>query len=87
MGFTGSERRSFVAELGLDLDPRGSIAADPQWATNLEGVFVCGDATRGQSLIVWAISEGRSAATAVDRWLMGDSALPAPIEPGRLALR
>jgi glutamate synthase (NADPH/NADH) small chain len=87
MGFTGSERRSFIDELGLDLDSRGSIGADSDWATNLDGVFVCGDATRGQSLIVWAISEGRSAAAAADRWLMGDSALPAPIEPGRLALR
>ena len=53
----------------------------------MDGVFVCGDMTRGQSLIVWAIAEGRSAAAAVDRWLMGDSALPAPIVPGQLALR
>ena len=51
------------------------------------GVFVCGDMTRGQSLIVWAIAEGRAAAASVDRFLMGDTALPAPLVPGQLALR
>ena len=51
------------------------------------GVFVCGDMTRGQSLIVWAIAEGRSCAASVDRWIMGDTALPAPLVPGQLALR
>ena len=69
-----------------------STAAAPwrrtrDWATNVDGVFVCGDQTRGQSLIVWAIAEGRSAAAAVDRWLMGDTSLPSPIVPGQLALR
>ncbi len=87
MGFVGTERHGVVAELGLDVDPRGAVAATPEWSTNVEGVFVCGDMTRGQSLIVWAIAEGRSAAAAVDRWLMGDSDLPAPIVPGQLALR
>jgi glutamate synthase (NADPH/NADH) small chain len=87
MGFSGAERRGVVAELGLELDARGSVAADRGWSTNVRGVFVCGDMTRGQSLIVWAITEGRSAAAAVDLWLMGESALPAPIVPGRLALR
>jgi len=87
MGFSGAERRGVVAELGLELDARGSVAADRGWSTNVGGVFVCGDMTRGQSLIVWAIAEGRSAAAAVDLWLMGESALPAPIVPGRLALR
>ena len=87
MGFVGSERRGVVAELGLDLDQRGSVAADDRWSTNVDSVFVCGDMTRGQSLIVWAIAEGRSAAAAVDRWLMGDTALPAPIAPGQLAMR
>jgi len=76
-----------VADLGLELNPRGSVAADAQWSTNVEGVFVCGDMTRGQSLIVWAIAEGRSAAAAVDRYLMGTTDLPAPIVPGQLALR
>ncbi len=87
LGFSGPERRGVVAELGLALDPRGNVASDEQWATSVDGVFVCGDMTRGQSLIVWAIAEGRSAAAAVDRYLMGETALPAPVEPGRLALR
>jgi glutamate synthase (NADPH/NADH) small chain len=87
MGFLGPERGGVVAELGLELDPRGTVAADGSWQTSRPGVFVCGDMTRGQSLIVWAIAEGRSCAAAVDRHLMGDSALPAPLEPGQLALR
>jgi glutamate synthase (NADPH/NADH) small chain len=87
MGFLGTERRGAVAELGVEIGPRGTVAADARWATNVEGVFVCGDQTRGQSLIVWAIAEGRSCAAGVDRWLMGASALPAPIVPGQLALR
>jgi glutamate synthase (NADPH/NADH) small chain len=87
MGFLGTERNGVVAELGLEVNGRGSVVADASWSTNVEGVFVCGDMTRGQSLIVWAIAEGRSAAAAVDRYLMGTSALPAPIVPGQLALR
>jgi glutamate synthase (NADPH) small chain len=87
MGFMGTERRGVVAELGVDLDQRGAVAANADWATNVDGVFVCGDQTRGQSLIVWAIAEGRSAAAAVDRWLMGTTSLPSPIVPGQLALR
>ena len=87
MGFVGAERHGVVAELGVALDPRGSVAAGADWSTSVDGVFVCGDMTRGQSLIVWAIAEGRSAAAAVDRWLTGETALPAPIVPGQLALR
>ncbi len=87
MGFLGTERTGVVADLGLELNPRGSVVADGSWATNVERVFVCGDMTRGQSLIVWAIAEGRSAAASVDRYLMGETALPAPIVPGQLALR
>ncbi len=87
LGFLGSERDGAVAELGLELDARGSVVADRSWSTNVEGVFVCGDMTRGQSLIVWAIAEGRSCAASVDRYLMGRTALPAPIVPGQLALR
>ncbi|HEX3793777.1 MAG TPA: glutamate synthase subunit beta [Acidimicrobiales bacterium] len=87
MGFVGTERRGPVDELGVEVDARGAVAADRSWSTNVEGVFVCGDQTRGQSLIVWAIAEGRSAAAAVDRWLMGETDLPAPITPGQLALR
>jgi glutamate synthase (NADPH/NADH) small chain len=87
MGFLGTERNGVVAELGLEVNARGSVAADQSWSTSVEGVFVCGDMTRGQSLIVWAIAEGRSAAASVDRYLMGRTALPAPIVPGQLALR
>ena len=72
---------------GSSSTPGGSVAADRRWATNVDGVFVCGDMTRGQSLIVWAIAEGRSAAAAVDRWLMGETALPAPLVAGQPALR
>jgi glutamate synthase (NADPH/NADH) small chain len=87
MGFLGTERNGMVAELGIEVSERGSVVADGSWSTNVEGVFVCGDMTRGQSLIVWAIAEGRSAAAAVDRSLMGRTDLPAPIVPGQLALR
>ena len=87
MGFLGAEPDGVVADLGLELDARGSVAADERWATNVDNVFVCGDMTRGQSLIVWAIAEGRSAAAAVDRHLMGTTELPAPLRPGQAALR
>lgn len=82
MGFTGTDQKNGLAEqLGLELDDRGNVARDKDFATNVEGVFVAGDAGRGQSLIVWAIAEGRSAARAVDRFLTGTSILPAPIRP------
>ncbi|MFP5416138.1 MAG: glutamate synthase subunit beta, partial [Actinomycetes bacterium] len=71
MGFVGPERAGVVDELGLKLDPRGNIARDDNFATSVPGVFVCGDAGRGQSLIVWAIAEGRSAANGVDAFLQG----------------
>jgi glutamate synthase (NADPH/NADH) small chain len=87
MGFVGTERRNAVDELGISVGARGTVEANGDWATNVDGVFVCGDQTRGQSLIVWAIAEGRSCAAAVDRWLMGTTSLPAPIAPGQLALR
>ncbi|WP_225848326.1 glutamate synthase subunit beta [Streptomyces sp. HPF1205] len=83
MGFTGTDQSNgLVEQLGLALDARGNIARDAAFATNVPGVFVAGDAGRGQSLIVWAIAEGRSAARAVDEYLTGvPSALPAPIRP------
>ncbi|MBR7838392.1 glutamate synthase subunit beta [Actinospica durhamensis] len=82
MGFTGPEQdNGLVAQLALDLDERGNIRRDGEYRTNVENVFVAGDAGRGQSLIVWAIAEGRSAAAAVDRYLAAHSTLPAPIEP------
>ncbi|GAB2608412.1 glutamate synthase subunit beta [Streptomyces capparidis] len=82
MGFTGPERgNGLVDQLGLELDARGNVARDEDFATNVDGVFVAGDAGRGQSLIVWAIAEGRAAAAAVDRYLTGETALPSPVRP------
>ncbi|HET7900746.1 MAG TPA: glutamate synthase subunit beta [Candidatus Nanopelagicales bacterium] len=81
MGFTGPERGALVDQLGVDLDDRGNVARDRDYMTSVPGVFAAGDAGRGQSLIVWAIAEGRSAAAAVDRWLVGSTNLPAPIPP------
>ena len=78
MGFTGPERPLLEA-LGVDLDPRGNVARDSEWQTSVPGVFVCGDMGRGQSLIVWAISEGRAAAAAVDSYLMGSTLLRSAI--------
>jgi glutamate synthase (NADPH/NADH) small chain len=79
MGFLGPQREGLLESLGVDLTPRGNVARDAGWATNVDGVFVAGDMGRGQSLIVWAIAEGRSCAAAVDRHLMGESLLPAPL--------
>jgi glutamate synthase (NADPH) small chain len=79
MGFTGAERPGLLADLGVELDARGNVGRDAQFATSVPGVFTAGDMGRGQSLIVWAIAEGRSAAAAVDRYLGGNSRLPAPI--------
>ncbi len=78
MGFTGAER-SAVDQLGVKLTDRGTVARDERWMTNVPGVFTAGDMQRGQSLIVWAIAEGRSAARGVDQWLSGQSQLPAPL--------
>jgi glutamate synthase (NADPH/NADH) small chain len=81
MGFTGPERNGLLDELGVELDERGNVARDAAWAASETGVFVAGDAGRGQSLIVWAIAEGRSCAAAVDQFLMGETSLPAPVRP------
>src|SRR5579871_4747928 len=81
MGFTGADRAGLLDDLGVDMDARGNVARDAAYATSVPGVFVAGDMGRGQSLIVWAIAEGRSAAAAVDAHLMGTTALPAPIPP------
>ncbi len=79
MGFVGPERSGPIEELGLRLTERGNVARDASWMTSAPGVFTCGDMQRGQSLIVWAIAEGRSCAAGVDRWLMGKTELPAPL--------
>ncbi|MFI9824698.1 glutamate synthase subunit beta [Streptomyces sp. NPDC052013] len=83
LGFYGPDQGDgLIAQLGLELDPRGTIARDADFATNVPGVFAAGDAARGQSLIVWAIAEGRAVAAAVDRHLTGGTTrLPAPIGP------
>ena len=79
MGFVGPERGPLVNDLGLKLTDRGNVWRDERWMTNVPGVFAAGDMQRGQSLIVWAIAEGRSAARGVDQFLTGDSKLPAPL--------
>ncbi len=81
MGFTGPQRQGLLEQLGVELDGRGNVARDGGWATNVDGVFVCGDMGRGQSLVVWAIAEGRACASAVDAALTGESLLPAPVTP------
>lgn len=87
MGFTGPEKNGLLGELGVDLTDRGNVARDDDWSTNVDNVYVCGDMGRGQSLIVWAIAEGRSCAAAVDSALMGDTLLPAPLVPTAQQLR
>ena len=79
LGFVGPEKKAWLEQLGVEMDPRGNIARNDEYATNIPGVFVAGDMGRGQSLIVWAIAEGRSCAAAVDNRLMGSSTLPTPI--------
>ncbi|MDP7369692.1 MAG: glutamate synthase subunit beta [Nitrospinota bacterium] len=79
MGFLGPERKGMIEELGVELTERGNVQRDEEWMTSVPGVFTVGDMQRGQSLIVWAIAEGRSCARAVDMYLMGESDLPAPI--------
>ena len=79
LGFIGPEKKAWLDQLGIALDVRGNIARTDEYATNIPGVFVAGDMGRGQSLIVWAIAEGRACAAAVDQRLMGSSTLPTPI--------
>ena len=81
MGFVGPEHGSLIDQFDVALDPRGNVARDESYMTNQPGVFVAGDAGRGQSLIVWAIAEGRSAAAHVDRYLTGETNLTVAIPP------
>ena len=81
LGFLGPEKGSWLDQLGLDFDDRGNVARNDDYMTNVSGVFVAGDMGRGQSLIVWAIAEGRAAAAGVDNYLMGETYLPKPIAP------
>ena len=79
MGFVGPERPGMLEQLGVRLTERGNVWRDQNWMTTIPGVFTAGDMQRGQSLIVWAIAEGRSAARGIDTYLMGASDLPAPL--------
>ncbi len=81
MGFIGPEKDSVLSQLGVSLDERGNVKRDHNYATDIPGVFVAGDAGRGQSLIVWAIAEGRACAAGVDEYLSGSTKLPRPIPP------
>ena len=87
MGFTGPEQDGVVEQLGVELDGRGNIVRDDSYMSTQPGVFVAGDAGRGQSLIVWAIAEGRAAAASADTWLTGNTMLPRPVTPTMVALR
>jgi glutamate synthase (NADPH/NADH) small chain len=81
MGFLGPQKQGLLEDLGVELDARGNVARDKAFKTSLDNVFVAGDMGRGQSLIVWAIAEGRSAAAGVDAYLTGREVLPRPIAP------
>jgi glutamate synthase (NADPH/NADH) small chain len=81
MGFVGPDAGPIADQLGLALDARGNLARGSDFATSVSGVFIAGDAGRGQSLIVWAIAEGRAAASSVDRYLAGVTNLPSPVAP------
>ncbi|OJZ71919.1 glutamate synthase [Mycobacterium paraffinicum] len=87
MGFVGPEREGLLTDLEVKLTDRGNVARGADFDTSVPGVFVAGDMGRGQSLIVWAIAEGRAAAAAVDRYLMGETALPAPVKPTAVPLQ
>jgi len=86
IGFEGVEKGPLLAGLGVAPNRRGALSCGSDWQTDAPGVFVCGDAHRGASLVVWAIAEGRSTARAVDRFLMGASDLPSPVKPAALPL-
>lgn len=82
MGFVGPEKGGLLEQLGVEFDPRGNVKSDENRMTSVDGIFTAGDMTRGQSLIVWAIAEGRHAAAGVDEWLMGATDLPRPLDFG-----
>jgi glutamate synthase (NADPH/NADH) small chain len=87
MGFTGPETTTIAEQAGAPLTERGLIAREDDFSSALPGVFVAGDAGRGQSLIVWAIAEGRATAATVDAYLQGGTELPAPVRATTVALR
>ena len=79
LGFTGVEGEQLADQADVEISARGDVVRDTDWSTNQDGVFVAGDAGRGQSLIVWAIAEGRAAAAAIDAYLEGSTILPSPV--------
>jgi glutamate synthase (NADPH/NADH) small chain len=81
VGYRGQKKTNIKTQTTASFDDRGNIARAKDWQTDHEGFFVAGDAGRGQSLIVWAIAEGRSAAAAIDNFLEGVTELPAPVKP------
>jgi glutamate synthase (NADPH/NADH) small chain len=81
LGFVGPEKGSWLESLEVEFDARGNVARDARYMTNQNGLFVAGDMGRGQSLIVWAIAEGRACAAGVDAYLMGETRLPSPVKP------
>jgi len=87
MGFTGPETEVLTSQTGADVTGRGLIARGDDFSTSVPGVFVAGDAGRGQSLVVWAIAEGRAAAAGVDAYLRESTELPAPVTPTTRAMR
>ena len=87
MGFSGPEIAPLTDQIGIELTSRGLVTRSEDFATSVPGVFVAGDAGRGQSLIVWAIAEGRAAAAAVDTYLSGSTELPSPVTASTVALR
>jgi glutamate synthase (NADPH/NADH) small chain len=80
LGFTGVESEELSNQSSIEIDERGNVSRSTSWSTNADGVFVAGDAGRGQSLIVWAIAEGRAAAASIDEYLEGTSQLPRPVK-------
>lgn len=84
IGFTGPERRGALEALDLAMTDRGTVAVDDSWITSADGVFACGDATRGQSLVVWAIADGRACAAGVNRWLLGPDRSAGPARESQL---
>jgi glutamate synthase (NADPH) small chain len=81
MGFVGPEKGEWLERLGIEFDERGNVRRDDDFMSSVPGVFVAGDMGRGQSLIVWAIAEGRACAAGVDRYLVGETTLPSPVLP------
>jgi glutamate synthase (NADPH/NADH) small chain len=87
MGFVGPQRNGLIDELGVELDARGNVERNGNWMSSVDGVFVAGDMGRGQSLIVWAIAEGRACAASVDGYLGGQTIMPVPLDPTTQQLR